>query len=98
MQSEGSVLTPSLNLAVALLLAGLFVMSLELFIPSAGMLFLVSCGCIIASILVAFQVHWIVGLAFLGGLLFLSLVLPGVALQIWRRSPMGRQMFLEPKN
>ena len=84
-----------MNLAIALLAGGLFILLLELFIPSAGMLFFAACGCIIASVIVAFQAGTTVGGVFLGLVVVLAAVLPGIGFQLWRRSPLGRQMFLE---
>lgn len=84
-----------MNLAIALLAGGLFILLLELFIPSAGMLFFAASGCIIASVIVAFQAGTTVGGVFLGLVVVLAAVVPGIGFQLWRRSPLGRQMFLE---
>jgi membrane-bound serine protease (ClpP class) len=88
--------TPSPLLAITLLLLGIFFYSLELFVPSAGVLFLTASACVIASLVVAFQMGLWVGIGLLAVVAALALVLPGVGLRIWRKSPVGRQMFLEP--
>jgi membrane-bound serine protease (ClpP class) len=89
-------LTPSIPVAALFLLAGVFLLSLELFVPSAGVLMVSALACILWSIVVAFQVHWVVGTVFLATIIGLAFVLPGIGLRIWRRTPMGRSMFLEP--
>ena len=52
--------------------------------------------CILWSIVIAFQVHWIVGTIFMATIIGLAFVLPSVMLRVWRRTPMGKSMFLEP--
>src|SRR5262245_37072034 len=79
------------------MLAGLFLYALEIFVPSAGILFFTATFLVIWSVITAFQLHWITGLIFLATTVGLALVLPGVGFQLWRRSPIGRQMFLPPK-
>lgn len=85
---------PSLQMAVLLLLAGLLVLVLELFLPSAGTLFLVAMTCILASVVVAFLVSTLLGVVFLVVVCILAVVLPGLGLEIWKRSPIGRRMML----
>jgi membrane-bound serine protease (ClpP class) len=78
------------------LLAGVFLLSLELFVPSAGILMLTALLCILWSIVIAFQVHWVVGTIFIATIIGLAFVLPSMLLRVWRRTPMGKSMFLEP--
>lgn len=85
---------PTLPLALVLLFCGLAVLVLELFVPSAGVLFVIAFGCIVASVWVGFWVSTTTGLVMLILVLFLSLILPGVFLQLWKRTPIGRRMFL----
>jgi len=89
-------MTYSIPVAALFLLAGIFLLSLEIFVPSAGVLVVAAVGCILWSVFVAFQVHWVVGAIFVATIGGLTFVLPGVFLRIWRRSPVGRSMFLEP--
>jgi membrane-bound ClpP family serine protease len=89
-------MTPSIPIAALFLLAGIFLLALEIFVPSAGILTVAAVGCILWSIVVAFQVHWVIGAIFLATIAGLTFILPGVFLRIWRRSPMGKHMFLEP--
>lgn len=86
---------PSLALAAFLLVAGLSVLLLELFLPTAGLLFAVAMVCVVSSVAVAFWVHPIAGLVFVVVDLALAFVLPGIGLKIWARSPVGRRMFLD---
>lgn len=86
---------PSFQLAALLLLAGLFILFLELFIPSAGVLFVLSTTCIVASIVVAFWTDRTLGIVFLLGEVLLTPLVAWGAFHIWKRSPVGRKMFLE---
>src|SRR3954470_12195751 len=92
----GDLMTPSIPVAALFLLAGIFLLSLEIFVPSAGILMVAAVGCILWSIVLAFQVHWLVGTIFLATIVGLTFVLPGIFLRVWRRSPVGKHMFLEP--
>src|SRR5215203_3157130 len=92
----GDRMTPSIPVAALFLLAGIFLLTLEIFVPSAGILMITAIGCILWSIVLAFQVHWLVGTIFLATIGGLTFILPGMFLRIWRRSPMGKHMFLEP--
>jgi membrane-bound serine protease (ClpP class) len=89
-------MTPSIPVAALFLLAGIFLLTLEIFVPSAGILMITAIGCILWSVVIAFQVHWLVGTIFVATIIGLTFVLPGIFLKIWRRSPMGKHMFLEP--
>lgn len=86
---------PSLQTAVLLLLAGIFLLALELFIPSAGMLFVLAMVCVIGSIVTAFLIDSTYGAGFVVVVFILAMILPGIGFQIWKRSPIGRRMFLE---
>lgn len=81
--------------AAVLLVVGVMILILELFIPSAGMLFLLASLCIIAGIVSAFMQGTLFGVLFLVVVIALAIVLPGIVLSIWKRSPVGRRMFLE---
>lgn len=78
-----------------LLVAALFILALELFIPSAGMLFMMAMLCVIASVVVAFMVDSWHGMGFLTLVFVLALILPSIGFQLWKRSPVGKRMFLE---
>lgn len=84
----------SLELAILLLVAGLFILVLELFLPSAGTLLILAIGCILASVAVAFMVSTMLGLIFFIVVCILAVILPGIGLEMWKRSPIGRRMML----
>lgn len=86
---------PSFQLAALLLICGLFILLLELFIPSAGILFVLSTLCVLGSIVVAFMTSFKLGVLFLSGELLLTPIVAWGAFQIWKRSPIGRRMFLQ---
>jgi membrane-bound serine protease (ClpP class) len=86
----------TLALAIALLLGGLFVLVLEMFIPSAGILFVIGSGLIIASVVAAFGSSAGAGWIFTGVVLVMAAVLPWALIEAWRRSPLGQKMVLTP--
>ncbi|MGL5096510.1 MAG: hypothetical protein ACRDD1_13030, partial [Planctomycetia bacterium] len=87
-------MVPSVQLAVVLLLSGLAILGVELFVPSAGMLFLMAAACVIGSVTVAFMVDVSTGMGFLLVVLLMTMTLPWIGYELWRRSPIGRRMFL----
>jgi len=84
----------SLELAIILFVAGIVILVLELFIPSMGVLFVMSTLCIVGSVAVAFFVNQNTGLIFTGMVLVLIVIGPWVGFQLWKRSPIGKRMFL----
>lgn len=85
---------PSLELSIFLLIVGLSVLALELFLPSAGLLFVIALCCVVLSIVVAFMTGMRYGMAMLAVDFVLAIFLPGIALRLWQMTPMGRRMFL----
>lgn len=82
--------------ALLLLLSGIFVLFLELFIPSAGFLLVVGILCVGASLIVAFASGGMqTGFAFLTAVCVLTPILSWGGFQLWKRSPFGRRMFLD---
>ena len=88
-------MSASPEMASVLLLGALFVFALELFLPSAGILFAVGVLCVLGSLATAFVYDPLWGAGFLMLDVALLLVLPGIALQVWQRTPLGRRMFLD---
>lgn len=84
----------SLPTAIILLLAGVFLLFLEMFIPSAGLLFICASCCVVGSLIIAFIIDIKLGGVFLFIVLVLAVTLPGILFQIWKRTPIGRRMFL----
>jgi membrane-bound serine protease (ClpP class) len=81
--------------AVLLLIAGLVVFGLELFVPSAGVLLVTAIVLIGASVYVAFKSSIVLGWSFVAIVGVLAPILPWLGLTLWKKSFMGRQMFLE---
>lgn len=77
-------------------MAGLALIILEVFIPSGGLIGLLSAGLMLLSLWLAFSVSVGTGLVFLLGLsVGLPLVL-SLAVRLWPHTPIGRWMFLKP--
>lgn len=89
-------MTLSIGWAIVLLLVGLAILVAELFVPSGGVLFITAILCILVSVVMAFAVHTLAGIAFLVVCIVLATILPGIGFRIWRRSPVGQRMFLDP--
>src|SRR5262249_21680152 len=88
-----------LTIAYLLIVLGLALLIAELFIPSAGMLFLASSLCILGGVVLSF----IYGDAAIGMVTLLSVfvVVPAMAtlmLYIWPRTPMGRRLILRDRD
>lgn len=84
----------SLTLAYVLIAAGMLMLAAELFIPSGGILFVVSLCGIVGGIIMVFQEDTSMGLATLIAVVILVPVLGGVLFHYWPRTPMGKRLFL----
>ena len=80
---------------LGLLAASLLLVVVEVFIPSGGLIALVSTGCAIAGIVCLFRVGWGWGLTGLSVLIVLGPTAFAFALKIWPSTPMGRRMLGE---
>ena len=81
--------------ALFLLLAGLFILSLELFVPSAGMLGILA-GCIIlASVVMAFMADSFSGMIFLLVVLLLIPAMLVSMIKIWPHTPIGKRLLTD---
>src|SRR6187431_1254566 len=85
----------SIETAIFLLVGALVIYGLEMFIPSAGTLFVIGTACVVCSLIVAYLVSGTTGAIFTIVVAVMALVLPPIGFQIWKRSPIGRRMFLE---
>jgi membrane-bound serine protease (ClpP class) len=86
-------MTP-LSWAVLALVVGLIFVMAEVFIPSGGILGFLAAGCLLLSVVLAFNERAVYGFAFL---LVICLLLPvaiGVAFHYWPRTPFGKRLFL----
>jgi membrane-bound serine protease (ClpP class) len=88
------MLSPSLGLAIILLVVAIVIFALELFVPSAGLLFVLGSTSVVLSLVVAFLVSAKTGIAFLIIVAILTMILPALGIEIWKRSWMGKRMFL----
>ena len=78
--------------ALLLLIAGLCVLALELFVPSAGLLG-ASAGCmIVASVVMAFWTGWYTGMFFLLVALLLVPMMLILMIKIWPHTPIGKRL------
>ncbi len=86
----------TLNLALMLLVAGVVFAILEVFIPSGGLLGMVSAGCFIGGIVVAWSHSDAWGMGTLLGCLILIPILILVGFRVFPHTPFGRKMILVP--
>jgi membrane-bound serine protease (ClpP class) len=86
--------TGYLTLGLALIGAGFLLLVAELFIPSGGVLFVVSMSAIIVGIGLVFAYDTSMGLFTLLGTFVALPLLGAIMLQIWPRTPLGRRFFL----
>jgi membrane-bound ClpP family serine protease len=80
--------------AVLLLLAGFACMFLELLIPSAGLIALISGALLVSGVVVGFTAGMIPGLVILVITLTAIPVVISFLIQIWPKTPIGRRVFI----
>ena len=83
--------------ALVLLLVGLFLLSLELFVPSAGILGIVAGCLIVAAVVTGFMVDMQTGLLMM---VFSMLVVPAMLflmIKAWPHTPIGRKILTDEK-
>jgi membrane-bound serine protease (ClpP class) len=83
-----------LYLAYGLILIGLLLMAAELFVPSFGVLFVLSVTAMIAGIAMTFQGSPLRGLITLAAVFVLTPIAANILLQWLPRTPLGRKYFL----
>ena len=84
--------------ALILLLAGLCLLALELFVPSAGALGIVG-GCVIlASVVMAFMVDSFSGMIFLLVALLLIPAMLVMMIKIWPHTPIGKRLLTDDES
>lgn len=84
----------SLTLAYVLIAVGMLLLAAELFIPSGGILFVVSVCAIAGGIMMVFQEDTSMGWATLIGVFILVPLLGGILFHYWPKTPMGKRFFL----
>src|SRR5215469_2220403 len=85
---------PNLSLAYVLIGAGFLLMVAELFLPSGGVLSVLSACSILVGIVMAFFHDTSTGLWTLLGVGVALPILGGVLLHYWPKTPIGRRFFL----
>jgi membrane-bound ClpP family serine protease len=80
---------------LGLLAASLLLVVVEVFVPSGGLIALLSTGCAIAGIVCLFRVSITWGLTGLGTMVVLGPSAFAFALKIWPSTPIGRKMLGE---
>ncbi len=90
-------MTTSILWAIVVLCVGLMLLFAELFIPSGGVLGVMSAVSLVASIVIAFNKSVNHGMLFLVVVLVAVPMAIGVGLTMWPQTPFGRRMMLTPK-
>ncbi len=85
------------SLPIILLVTGLFLLVAELFIPSGGLLAILSASSLIASVVTAFMAGGpTLGMTFLGVIAVALPVVLFAAVKYWPDTPMGRLILVTP--
>ncbi len=85
-----------LYLSIILLALGAFIVLLELFIPSAGLLSILAALCFLGSVVAGFFHSMTAGLLMLLAALLAIPVLIVLMIKIWPKTPIGRRILIEP--
>jgi membrane-bound ClpP family serine protease len=78
------------------LVAGLLLLTAELFIPSGGLIGLLAISCLGLSVWKAFQYSSALGIEFLAALLILMPLALMLAAHLWPRTPLAKRILLRP--
>ncbi|MFT7642331.1 MAG: membrane-bound ClpP family serine protease [Pirellulaceae bacterium] len=79
---------------IVLLLAGVFLLALEFFVPSGGSLGLFAAICFVAAIFYAYYHSVAAGTVVLIGELVMIPAMIGLLIKVWPHTPIGRRMIL----
>ena len=82
--------------SILLVIAGLVVIFLELFIPSAGFLGIVAGSCLLSGIILGFFDSVQTGLIELFALLLILPILFATMIKIWPHTPIGKRILIGP--
>ena len=92
--ASGSPDTGLLFIALALLAAGVILFVLEVFVPSGGILAILSASALVASVIIMFVFDGMLGITLLlGYFVFIPIVLYW-GLKVWRNSSVGHKLIL----
>lgn len=78
------------------LVAGLLLLFVEVFVPSGGLIGLLSLGLLAISLWLAFTQSALTGVSFLFALAVLMPLTLAIAVQLWPKTPMGKLLILKP--
>src|SRR4051794_38733668 len=84
----------NLTLAYALIALGLVLLVAELFLPTGGVLFVLSVSALVVGVAMTFNYDQSVGVATLIAVFIAIPVLGGIAFHYWPRTPIGKKFFL----
>lgn len=79
----------------ALIAIGMFLMAVEFFLPTGGILFVLGIGGLLAGVAMSFAASATQGLVTLIALFILVPLFSSTFLQFWRRTKIGKQLILE---
>lgn len=80
---------------LGLLAAALLLVIIEVFVPSGGLISVLSLGCAVAGVVCLFRYSTTWGLLGIAAVIFLGPMAFGFALKIWPQTPIGRRMLAE---
>lgn len=80
---------------LGLLAASLLLVVIEVFVPSGGVIAILSTGCAIAGVYCLFRVSTTWGIIGIAAVLLMGPLTFGFALRVWPSTPMGRKMMGE---
>ena len=85
-----------LTLIAVLSVAGVFLIVLDLFVPSGGILSVLGAGALATVVIVCFVINQWLGLAVLFGLAVASPFAAAGLMRAWQRTPLGKAVVLQP--
>jgi membrane-bound serine protease (ClpP class) len=87
-----------LTLGIFLVGIGFLLLVVELFVPTGGILFVLSVGTVVVGVVFLFKHDTTVGLVSLAVVGMLLPATGGLLLYLWPRTPLGRRMLLPPSS
>jgi membrane-bound serine protease (ClpP class) len=84
----------NLTLGLVLIVAGFLLLAAELFIPTGGVLFVLSVSSIAVGVALVFRYNTTAGLCALVGVFLALPTIGGLLMHLWPRTPVGRRFFL----
>ncbi|MCH2181056.1 MAG: hypothetical protein MK108_03540 [Mariniblastus sp.] len=82
--------------SIVLVVIGMFVLLLELFVPSAGMLGIAAIVLLLVGIIVGFTSSFGLGVTLMACTLLAVLLLFAVMVKVWPHTPIGRRILITP--